>query len=61
MSDFWHLHGLDWLDELSDAESERLRRRSLARDYGRGETVFEPTPHPHSVYLLERGRYQRPI
>jgi CRP-like cAMP-binding protein len=55
MSDFWHLHGLDWLSELSDPESERLRRRSVVRDHARDETVFEPAAHPHSVYLLERG------
>jgi CRP-like cAMP-binding protein len=55
MSDFWHLRGLDWLDELSDADTERLVRRSSSREYARGETVFEPAARPHSVYLLERG------
>jgi CRP-like cAMP-binding protein len=55
MGDFWHLHGLDWLSELSEAETQRLLRTSSSRDYARGETVFEPTPHPQSVYLLERG------
>lgn len=55
MNDFWHLHGLDWLGELSEAETQRLLRTSSARDYARGETVFEPTPQPNSVYLLERG------
>jgi CRP-like cAMP-binding protein len=55
MSDFWHLHGLDWLSPLSEAETKRLSGQSTARDYGRGETIFSPKPQPHSVYLLERG------
>jgi CRP-like cAMP-binding protein len=55
MGDFWHLHGLDWLSELSEAETQRLLRTSSSRDHARGETVFEPTPHPQSVYLLEQG------
>ena len=55
MSDFWHLHGLDWLQELSDAETARLLRVSSSREHARGETVFEPQQQPRSVYLLERG------
>lgn len=55
VGDFWHLHGLDWLGELSDAETQRLLRASSARDYARGATVFMPNPEPHSVYLLETG------
>jgi len=55
MSDFWHLHGLDWLEELSDAETAHLLRASSSREYARGETVFEPARQPRSVYLLERG------
>ena len=55
MSDFWHLHGLDWLTPLSDTETARLAGHSSTREYTRGETVFAPTPEPRSVYLLERG------
>lgn len=55
MSDYWHLHGLDWLGPLTEAETQRLSGSSSSRDYARGETVFAPTPEPHSVYLLERG------
>jgi CRP-like cAMP-binding protein len=55
MSDFWHLHGLDWLEELSDAETKRLLRASSSREFARGATVFEPVANPRSVYLLERG------
>jgi len=55
MSDFWHLHGLDWLGELSKAETQRILGASSSRDHARAETVFEPALHPHSVYLLERG------
>ena len=55
MSDFWHLRGFDWLEELSEAETARLVRASSSREHGRGGTVFEPTQDPRSVYLLERG------
>ena len=55
MSDFWHLRGLDWLDELDDRETRELLRVSSSREYARGETVFEPVRQPRSVYLLERG------
>lgn len=55
MYDFWHLHNLDWLSELSAKESEQLRRQSVQREYQAGEIIFTPEPHPDSVYLLERG------
>jgi len=55
VEDFWQLHHFDWLSELSGAETERLRRQSGQREYRAGEMIFTPTPHPHLVYLLERG------
>jgi CRP-like cAMP-binding protein len=55
MSDFWHLHGLDWLSPLSETETARLSGHSSSHEYGRGETIFSPNPQPQSVYLLERG------
>lgn len=55
MQDYWHLRGLDWLGELSDAETARLLRVSSSRDFERGSTIFEPMAKPDSVYLLERG------
>jgi CRP-like cAMP-binding protein len=55
MSAFWHDHGFDWMDELSELDAERSRSRSSPREYAPGETVFEPTAHPHWVYLLEAG------
>jgi CRP/FNR family cyclic AMP-dependent transcriptional regulator len=55
VDDFWHLHNFDWLSELSAAETERLRRQSVQREYTPGEMIFSPAPRPHSVYLLERG------
>lgn len=55
VDDFWHLHNFDWLTELSARETERLQRQSVRRQYRAGEMVFTPAPHPHSVYLLERG------
>jgi len=55
MSDFWRLHGFDWLAGLSEQEGERLLSRSSSRACARGETIFEPSPSPQSVYLLEQG------
>lgn len=52
----WALHHIDWFAELSDAERDRLKSASTIREFAPGETVFSPTPTPHSVYLLERGR-----
>jgi CRP-like cAMP-binding protein len=53
--DFWHLHNFDWLRLLSAAETARLQKRSVCREYAPAERIFSPTPQPHSVYLLERG------
>ncbi len=55
MKDFWHLHNFDWLRELSSVETARLQKRSTCREYVPAEMIFAPTPHPESVYLLERG------
>ena len=55
VSDFWHLHHLDWLSELSPRESETLQRESSLRKYASGEMIFAPTPEPSTVYLLEDG------
>jgi CRP-like cAMP-binding protein len=55
MDDFWRRHGFDWLAELSERDAERLLSRSSSRQHARGETVFEPSVDPPSVYLLETG------
>jgi CRP/FNR family transcriptional regulator len=55
MTSSWHLHDCDLLSGLAPEERETLRAGSECRDYAAGETVFAPTPHPHSVFLLERG------
>ena len=55
MKDVWHLRRFDWFHEFSTEERETLRQTSTANDYGPGEMVFSPEPHPHSVYLLEAG------
>ena len=55
LSDFWRLHGLDWLSGLSNDETQRILGASSSRDHARGEIVFEPALQPRSVYLLERG------
>jgi CRP/FNR family transcriptional regulator, cyclic AMP receptor protein len=56
MTDFWHLHHIDWLSGLSRKESEGLQRESSLRTYAAGEMIFAPTPDPSSVYILEEGR-----
>ena len=55
MSDFWRLHGFDWMAGLSERETERLLSRSTSRECARGETIFEPASSARSVYLLEKG------
>jgi CRP-like cAMP-binding protein len=55
MSDFWRMHGFDWLAGLSELESERLLSRSTSKECARGEIVFGPASTPRSVYLLEKG------
>jgi len=55
MSDFWRLHGFDWMAGLPERETERLLSRSTSRECARGEIVFEPASSPRSVYLLEKG------
>jgi CRP-like cAMP-binding protein len=51
----WQRNGFDWLADLSEADSERLRRSSSSQQYARGAIVFEPAAQPQSVYLLEQG------
>jgi CRP-like cAMP-binding protein len=51
----WHLQNVDWLQELPEAERERLRQAATQRSCAVGEIIFTPVPHPHSVYLLETG------
>jgi CRP/FNR family cyclic AMP-dependent transcriptional regulator len=53
--DIWHLRSLDWLQELSPEETDKLRSASLCREYREGETIFAPETSPNSLYLLERG------
>jgi CRP-like cAMP-binding protein len=51
----WFLKQVDWLGELGEPEWDDLRRRAARRRFVPDETVFEPTPDPRSVYLLESG------
>ena len=53
--DYWHLRNVDWMESLTQDESELLRRESTSRCYAPGEMIFAPTPSPSSVYLLEQG------
>jgi CRP-like cAMP-binding protein len=55
MPHFWQSRGIDWMDELSERDAERLLSRSTSQECARGEIVFEPTSKPRSVYLLEKG------
>jgi CRP-like cAMP-binding protein len=53
--DVWHVRSVDWLQELSAEEIEKLRSASVCRDYADGETIFAPETSPNSLYLLEKG------
>lgn len=55
MSDFWRLHGFDWMAGVSERETEQLLSRTTSQECARGEIVFEPASGPRSVYLLEKG------
>jgi len=55
MSDFWRLHGFDWLAGLSERETEQFLSRTTSQECARGEIVFGPASTPRSVYLLEKG------
>lgn len=53
--DIWHLHEVDWLEELTHEERARLKSSSFKRHYDAGEIVFTPVPNPDNVYMLEDG------
>jgi CRP-like cAMP-binding protein len=55
VSDFWHLHHIDWLSSLSDEATEALKRESTLRSHAPEEMIFAPTPDAQSVYILEKG------
>jgi len=55
LKDVWHLQAVDWQEELSPEERDRLRASSVRRQYEAGEIVFTPVPNPESLYLLEDG------
>jgi CRP-like cAMP-binding protein len=55
MTDFWHLHHINWLSELSQSEGEMLRRESSIRSYAPREMIFAPTRDPGYVHILEDG------
>jgi CRP-like cAMP-binding protein len=50
------LRTFDWLDVLGESEWDMLRARATCHTFETGATVFAPTPDPHSVYILEKGR-----
>ncbi|MDP6980380.1 MAG: Crp/Fnr family transcriptional regulator [Myxococcota bacterium] len=50
------LESIAWLAALGAGEWEVLRTRATRLSYSAGETVFAPTPDPHSIYILEQGR-----
>jgi len=52
----WFLKQIDWLRELGPPEWDAVRQRASRRFFQAEQTVFEPTPDPKSVYLLESGR-----
>lgn len=55
MLDLWHLADIHWLRELPAEVAETLRRAAEVRRYDAGMVIFQPTPEPEHVYLLEWG------
>jgi CRP/FNR family cyclic AMP-dependent transcriptional regulator len=47
---------LSWLSALEEEDWEVVQARGSRHLFATGETVFAPTPDPHSVYVLEQGR-----
>lgn len=56
MNDARLLRQIHWLRELSDGEWGEIESRGTRKIFEDGQIVFEPSPGPKSVYLLERGR-----
>ena len=50
------LESIEWLRVLGQDEWSELRVQATRHEFASGETIFAPTPDPHSVYLLEDGR-----
>jgi len=55
LRDIWHLHTVDWLEQLSGEETRKLRGASVVRTYAPGEMIFAPELNPGSLYLLATG------
>lgn len=50
------LASIAWLGALDGGARDTLRAQATRHEFQKGDTVFAPTPDPHSVYLLARGR-----
>lgn len=55
MLDLWHLQNCDCLRALDASDQEMLRHCAQTFQVRANELVFEPTPNPHHVYVLEAG------
>ena len=49
------LRSIEWLSDLAPDDWAALSA-ATRHVYGAGDTIFSPTPDPHSIYLLERGQ-----
>ena len=55
MAGLWHLSDLDWFAELSQDEMQQLERSVHAQRFAKGDTIFQPSAEPRSVYVLKDG------
>ena len=55
MIDFWHLRNIDWLRELPTEVADGLRESARLQTFPKGALIFEPSPRPEDVFLLESG------
>lgn len=51
----WYLRSIHWLAPLGETELAEFEHGSQTHRYMRGEMIFAPSAHPHSVYLLQSG------
>jgi len=52
---YWHLHKIDWFAQLPRDIQIKLELKSVVKQVGKGEMIFEPTQQPERVFVLKNG------
>ncbi|HEY5623116.1 MAG TPA: cyclic nucleotide-binding domain-containing protein, partial [Gammaproteobacteria bacterium] len=55
MVELWHISNINWLRELPEASVTALRTAATIARFEAREMIFEPSPLPRLVYILETG------